>query len=238
MLKREKRTVWGLALILFLYLPLTFAHAQSREDEEEYLSNKEDVQDIDLAHDKVIKIHPFQLGEIYLSYEKMRTSRVSNETGIGYVYASGLEERSDWQNSIKSTTGVAIRMSQRHYTSKRKTPPFGFFHGAMFGYKFLLFEEDALGVTQAPNAPTTPIGRLYQNSLELNYQIGGQFQLGRHFTMEVAGMLGARLKYARARNADTYLRDKVIGHVLRHDEHSVATVVPSPQLKLSVGYSF
>lgn len=223
----------GLMCALLL-LPLSAAMAQQTSVSEDEELN------INTDHDKIIKLHPLQLGELYLSYEKMRAERVSNEFGLSYIYKAYLDGGSFFVDNNKSVTGIAIRMSQRHYTSrKRRGTPFGFFHGPMFGYRFMAFEDNALEVDQNPSSPDYRyVGRLYQNSLELNYQLGWQFKLGRQFTGEVSGALGGRVKYALAKGAGDLLADYIIGHELITEDNSAIFVVPSPQLNLSVGYSF
>lgn len=223
----------GLMCALLL-LPLSAAMAQQTSVSEDEELN------INTDHDKIIKLHPLQLGELYLSYEKMRAERVSNEFGLSYIYKAYLDGGSFFVDNDKSVTGIVIRMSQRHYTSrKRRGTPFGFFHGPMFGYRFMAFEDNALEVDQNPSSPDYRyVGRLYQNSLELNYQLGWQFKLGQQFTGEVSGALGGRVKYALAKGAGDLLADYIIGHELITEDNSAIFVVPSPQLNLSVGYSF
>ncbi|RIJ37786.1 ABC transporter ATP-binding protein [Pontibacter oryzae] len=222
-------------LLALLLLPLGAAMAQhiSAPHQEEELQVNPD-------HDRIIKLHPLQLGEVYLSYEKMRADRVSNEFGLSYIYKAYLDGSSFFVENDKAVNGIAIRMSQRHYTSKkRRGTPFGFFHGPMFGYRFMAFEDNALEVEQDPSSPDYRyVGRLYQNSLELNYQLGWQFKLGQQFTGEVSGALGGRVKYALAKGAGDLLADYIIGHELVTEENSAIFVVPSPQLNISVGYSF
>ncbi|MBB6609420.1 ABC transporter ATP-binding protein [Pontibacter sp. Tf4] len=201
-----------------------------------------DIRDIDKAHDRIIKVHPLQLGEAYLSVEKLRTERVSNEYGIGYIYKSYLKgETDDWQDyEAKDVTGIGIHMSQRHYTSNKKSAPFGFFHGPVFGYRFLVYEKNVFDLPeQDPSSPDFRfVGRLYQNSLDVSYRIGGQFLLGNHFTLEVAGSLGGRVKYAKSTTADELLPQHIIGYELISDESSYVAATPLAQLKFSVGYAF
>lgn len=201
-----------------------------------------DVQGMDKAHDRIIKVHPLQLGEVYLSLEKLRTERVSNEYGIGYIYSSYLKgETDDWQDfEAKDVMGIGIHMSQRHYASNKKHAPFGFFHGPVFGYRFLVFDKNVFELPEQD--PTSPdyrfVGRLYQNSVDVSYRIGGQFLLGNHFTLELAGSLGGRVKYAKATSADELLPQHIIGHELIKDESSLVAATPLAGLKFSVGYSF
>lgn len=218
-------------LPLLLLLALTPAFAQDNRDEP--FINKES--------DRILKLHPLQIGEVYLSYEKMRTERTSNEFGLSYVYRAYFEGDKFFAPEDVNVQGIHIRMSQRHYTSQKHAgSPFGFFHGPMFGYRFMVFEENVFGLPeQDPNSPDYQfVGRLYQNTLELNYQIGAQFKLGRHFTTEVSAALGGRLKYALSKGAGELLPDNIIGHELVAEENSAIFVVPSPQLNVSVGYAF
>lgn len=222
--KYSLRAFW---LMLLLMLPLSHTFAQDSNDDSL----------IDPKYDRILKLHPLQIGEVYLSYEKMRSNTVSNELGLSYVYRSYLKSGDFLPDDVK-VNGVHVRMSQRYYTSrKREGVPFGFFHGPLFGYRFMVFEESVFDrPLEDPNSRF--VGRLYQNSLELNYQLGGQFLLGGRFTAEVSAALGARLKYALAKGADELLTENIIGHALVAEENSAIFIVPSPQLNVSVGYTF
>jgi hypothetical protein len=218
-----------LALVL-LILPLSSTYAQSDAYEP----------DTTKVNRRVIKIHPIQLGEIYLSHEKMRTERISNEIGIGYIYYSYLKGN-DWMPEKADAQGLAVRMSQRRYTTKNLTgSPYGFFHGPVFGYRLLVFEENVFGLAdQNPQSPDSRIvGRLYENSLDLGYHLGVQFEITRHLTTEVAAGFGGRVKLARATNADELLTEHIIGHAVAAEKNSAIFVSPLPQLKISLGYSF
>lgn len=219
-----------LVLLLILFMPQHCAFAQSGEGEGQPSA----------AYDRILKLHPLQIGEVYFSYEKMRTERISNEFGLSYVYQGYLKSDDFLPDAVK-VGGVHIRMSQRYYTSKKyDNVPFGFFHGPMFGYRFMAFEEGAFDSPfESPSDPSgRRVGRLYQNSLELSYQLGGQFKLGQRFIWEVSAALGARLKYALAKNADELLPEHIIGHTLASEPNSAIFIVPAPQLNVSVGYAF
>lgn len=235
MKKKITETLKVYVLALFI---LTINTAQAQEED----IDEPEISQIDTAHDRVIKVHPLQIGEIYLSLEKLRTGKVSNEYGIGYVYKSYLKgETDDWEDfESRDVVGIAVHMAQRYYTSKKKTAPFGFFHGPVFGYRFLVFEKNVFRLQeQDPNSPNYRfVGRLYQNSIDLSYQIGGQFLLGNHFTLELAGALGGRVKYAKATGAEELLPKYIIGHKLISDESSLIAATPLGQLKFSLGYSF
>lgn len=199
----------------------------------------DDVQQIDKATDRVLKVNPFQLGGVSLSYEKMRTERISNEIALSYIYRTYWDSE-EWLPEGKRVQGVGVKMSQRKYSNKGTASPFGFFHGFVFGYRFLVFEENVFGLPEQD--PAEPgyrfVGRLYQNSLDLSYQLGVQFKLSEHFTAEAAGALGGRVKYALSNNAAELLTDNIIGHAVVAEDNSAIFVVPLPQLNLSVGYAF
>lgn len=218
-----------LTIVVLLWVPLLQAQAQDGDD----------FQEIDPAHDRVLKVNPLQLGEISLSYEKLRTERVSNEIALSYIYRTYLNG-DEWLPEDTRVQGAGFRMSQRKYSNKGKGQPFGFFHGFVFGYRFMVFEEDVFGLPeQNPDSPGYRfVGRLYQNSLDLSYQLGVQFKLSGHLTAEVAGALGGRVKYALANNAAELLTDNIIGHAVVAEDNSAIFVVPMPQLNVSVGYSF
>ncbi|MDX5418738.1 MAG: ABC transporter ATP-binding protein [Hymenobacteraceae bacterium] len=221
--------------ILLLTCICNLAHAQTAEQED-----KIEVQNIDRDHDKTFKIHPLHYGEIFLSYEKVRSPQISNEFGLSYLYKTYFKGDGWGPAEEKDAMGIAIRMSQRYYTSKKRRAPFGFFHGPMFSYRFLVFERNVFDLPQVP--PSDPnfrfVGRLYQNSLDLSYHLGGQFQLGRHFTTEISGGLGGRIKFAKATNGADLIEDNIIGHVLHSDESAVIAVVPAPHFNFGIGYSF
>jgi len=219
---------------MLLWMPLGKAQAQVEDEVQQ-----DEVQQIDTAHDHVLKVNPLQLGEVSLAHEKMRTERVSNEIGLSYIYRSYFNS-DEWLPEDKRVQGVGIRMSQRKYSNKRTGSPFGFFHGFVFGYRLLVFDKDVFELPeQRPSDPDYRfVGRLYQNSLDLSYQLGAQFKLSNHLTAEAAAALGARAKYARATNAGDLLTDNIIGHAVMAETNSAVFVVPLPQLNLSVGYAF
>ncbi|WP_230392205.1 ABC transporter ATP-binding protein [Pontibacter sp. FD36] len=225
------------ALVFFYcFMICTATHAQVTEQERE---DRAEMANIDQDHDKVFKIHPLHYGEVFVSYEKVRAPGISNEFGLNYFYK--LHMKGDgWSTNIKDVMGIGIRMSQRYYTSKKKPAPFGFFHGPMFSYRFIVFERNVFDLPDVP--PSDPdfryVGRLYQNAIDLSYHLGYQFRLGRHFTTELSGGLGGRVKIANATNGGDLIRENIIGHVMHSDEGAVFTVGPSPQLNFSIGYSF
>ncbi len=231
---REKKCYAFFVLFAFMlvWLPLSGAQAQNHDDgDDTHLINKD--------HDRILKLNPLQLGEVTLSYEKMRAARTANEIGISYIYRTYLNGDAAIPEE-QSVQGIGVRMSQRKYSKKNIGHPFGFFHGPVFSYRFILFDEDVFGMPQQdPNDPDYKfVGRMYQNSLDLSYQLGGQFKLTRHLTAEIAGALGVRAKYVLATNAGNMLSEYVIGHQLAAENSAAFFVVPLPQLKLTVGYSF
>lgn len=223
-----------LALLIGLFC-ISAGSAQAQSDDA--LDAEDRVVNTD--HDRIFKIRPLDMGQVSLAYEKLRAARVSNEFGLSYIYTTYF--KSDvFLPEEQPVDGVAIRMSQRHYTSKKRQAPFGFYHGPVFGYSFIVFEENVFGLEELP--PSDPnyryVGRLYQNALDLSYQLGWQFKLGRHFTTELGAAIGARAKYARATGAGELLPDNIIGHAVVEDENSAIFLVPLPKLNFSVGYSF
>jgi hypothetical protein len=235
-MKRQFTITLKLILLTIFIVTAGIATAQERDPD------AADIREINTEHDRIIKINPLQIGAIYFSFEKLRTERVANEYGIGYVYKSYLKNGTDdWKDfEDREVMGIAIHMSQRYYNSTKREAPFGFFHGPVFGYRFLVFEKNAFNLPeQDPASPNFRyVGRLYQNSLDVSYQLGWQFLLGKGFTTEFAGSLGARVKYAKATSADELLPQYVIGHELISDESSYIALAPLPQFKFSLGYSF
>lgn len=235
-MKKENWFLW----LLLLVLPCTTAFAQDQDDEEETSYGKEIY--IEREHDRHLKLYPLQFGEVHLAYEKMRMARISNEVDVAYVYRSYLKSNDGFfLPEEKEVNGISVRLSQRHFTSKkRRGTPFGFFHGPMFGYRFLAFKDNAFGLPEL--SPSDPdyrfVGQLTQHSIDLSYQLGGQFKLSRHFTTELSLAIGARAKYAKAVGAEELLEQYIIGHMLKKDDNAAIFAVPVPQLKFAVGYSF
>ena len=215
--------------VVLLFAPLGVATAQYDAE----------APSIDPAYDRVLKVYPLQLGEVYVAYEKMRAERTSNELGLSYVYW-GYLKGDDWLPERKNAQGIAIRMSQRKYTAKNAGRPFGFFHGPVFGYRFMAYEKNVFELpNQDPRDPNYQfVGRLYQNSLDLSYQLGGQFNLKNHLTADISAAFGGRLKYALANNAGELLTEHIIGRAVIAEGNSAIFVVPLPQLSVSVGYAF
>lgn len=229
-MKKMRSRFWLPSLFLTLFFFVGKAQAQDAELEEAAIDTV-----IDQSHDLTYKLQPLLFGEVRLSYEKVRAPQVSNEYGIGYIYKAFLKDGGDFPDyEAKNVKGVSVRMSQRHYTSKKQKAPFGFFHGPLFGYRFMVFEEDVFGMADSPRR----IGRLYQNAADLSYQLGSQFLLNDHFTLEIAGSLGGRIKYGRSTGAEELLENNIIGYHFRKDRDSILSGAPLLQLKLAVGYSF
>ena len=224
-------------LAVILILPIGTASAQKHEYED---LDEPESKVINPDHDKIIKFRPLDIGQVSFSYEKLRTSKVSNEIVVSYVYKAFFKDGFIPQD--KKVNGVGIQMNQRHYTSKKKDSPFGFYHGPKFGASLIIFENDIFGKEYSDPNSDNFVGRLSQTSLDLGYLIGGQFQLGKHLTLDTGGSLGARLKNANASGAEkeglNLLTQNIIGHALRTDEGSTIFWVPLPQLHISVGYSF
>ncbi|GAB3194372.1 hypothetical protein ABID22_000236 [Pontibacter aydingkolensis] len=232
-MKYIKHLSWLVSFLAIALAPLSAAQAQHEDviDSEDKVLNPE--------HDRIIKFRPLDIDQVSFAFEKLRSSRVSNELGISYIYNSTFKG-SGFLPDEKKVNGLGVRMSQRHYTSQKKQSPFGFYHGPVFGYRLLVFEKNVFGVEDLP--PSDPdyrfVGRLYQNSLDLSYQLGWQFQLGRHFTLETGAGLGGRVKYARAVGADELLTDNIIGHAVVAEKNSAIFLVPLPQFNFSIGYSY
>jgi hypothetical protein len=224
--------VW-LAAVLILPIGTVQAQKHIYEDLDEPESKV-----INPEHDRILKLRPLDIGQISFSYEKLRTSKVSNELVVSYIYKGYF--KNGFIPEDKKVNGVGFQMSQRHYTSKKKESPFGFYHGPKFGASLQVFEKDVFGKEYSDPSSDNFVGRLTQNSLDLSYQIGGQFQLGKHLTLDVGGSLGGRIKYANADGAEELqlLSQNIIGHALRTDQNSAIFWVPLPQFHFSVGYSF
>ncbi len=226
---------------LLLWLTLLCLTAQAQRGQEADPDAK-DITEIDKSRDRILKLHPLQLGEVVLSLEKVRSNRIANEYGIGYIYKVYLHgETDDWEDvEGHDVKGISIHMMQRHYTSKVRSAPFGFFHGPVFGYRGILFDKNVFDLPeQDPNSPNFRyVGRLIQHSLDVSYQIGGQFLMGEHFTMELAGGLGGRMKYAKATSAKELLPEHIIGYEIIKDDSNYIAAMPLVRIKLSVGYAF
>ncbi len=222
----------ALSLVIFCFAVPRLGLGQINQEQED----RAEMRSIDREHDRILKIHPLHPGEIFLSYEKVRAPGVSNEFGLSYLYKVHVKG-DGWLTNAKDVMGIGVRMSQRRYTSNKRQAPFGFFHGPMFQYRFMVFERNVFELPPE-EMQARYIGRMYQNVLDLSYHLGYQFQLGRHFTTEVSGGLGARAKFGIARNGGELMEGIMIGHVLRADEGSVLTAGPSPQLNFAIGYSF
>lgn len=224
-------------LAAILILPIGTANAQKHEYED---LDEPESKVINPEHDKIIKFRPLDIGQVSFSYEKLRTSKVSNEIVVSYIYKAFFKDGFIPQD--KKVNGIGIQMSQRHYTSKKKESPFGFYHGPKFGASLAVFEKDVFGEQYSNPSSDNFVGRLTQNSIDLGYLIGGQFQLGKHMTLDIGGSLGGRLKYANANGAEkdglNLLTQNIIGHELKTDQNSAIFWVPLPQLHFSVGYSF
>lgn len=217
-----------IALVLFIAFP-GIVNAQRYEE----------MQHIDSTFNRMIKVYPLLLGEVRVGHEHMLTTRIANEVAFSYLYTAFLKG-ADSDPESQPVQGGAIRMSQRRYSLQNQGRPLGFFHGFTFGYRFMVYEQDVFRKLSAtPDAPVHQgVGRMYQNALDLGYQVGMQFKLIHHLTADVAASLGGRVKYVAADDADKLLTDHIIGHAVAAERNSAIFVTPLPQLNLSVGYAF
>ncbi|WP_114777342.1 ABC transporter ATP-binding protein [Botryobacter ruber] len=233
------------ACFFLLLLPLSAVQAQT-EDDDDYRNEQEYRQKILAGNpNRILKVHPLQLGEIYLAYERVRAGDVSNELGLSYIYRTYLKDGDSnlSRDKARDTKGLALRMEQRHYTSKEGNAPYGFFHGPFFGYRFLLFDDSSYEIFNQPepdvNDPDARyIGRLFLNTFDLAYRFGYQFRLNKHFALEVAGGLGVRAKYGYSKNANELLQDLFVGKEITSQRNGVLLATALPQFKVALGYSF
>ena len=72
---------------------------------------EDDEEEEEVERYRVLKVNPFQLGDVSLSYEKMRTERISNEFGLSYVY-QGYLKSDDFLPDAVSVIGLHVRMSR------------------------------------------------------------------------------------------------------------------------------
>ncbi|KAA9340218.1 hypothetical protein [Adhaeribacter soli] len=194
------------------------------------------------------KVRPLQFGEYYISYENVKESDQSNEIGLGFIHRSFVRATEKDRNTlggfygnfldeeeyaISETAGIVLRMSQRNYTSLTKGAPNGFYHGPAITYRFIAFDPDLLRTYE-----NETIGRMYQHVLAFHYQLGYQFILAKHLSLDLFGGVGARAKLATAQLSKGRTEDRVIGPVKVTDKNSTLAGAPALHLNLAVGYAF
>ncbi|MDX5348340.1 MAG: ABC transporter ATP-binding protein [Hymenobacteraceae bacterium] len=189
--------------------------------------------------DHVLKYYPTQLGEVHLAYEHVLDTERSNEFGLSYIYKSYANSNT-WFGNFEECVGVGFRMSQRNYTTKKHSAPFGFFYGPAGSYKFVLFHENAIPQYRYDSNGNIigGVGRVTQHSLALQYLIGYHVVPWGRLSLEIVGGLGGRLIVGRARGGEQDLDNFIIGHTLKSDRHTVIKATPAPTLNAAVGWAF
>lgn len=198
----------------------------------------------------VWKVRPLQFGEVVVSYENVKERDQTNEISIGYIYKSFVEATDKDRNTLtgfysafvdddkymaSDANGIVLRMGQRNYTSIKKDAPAGFYHGPYFTYRFIAFEGHLLEEADDVAA----IGRMYQHTLALHYQLGYQVVLAKHFTLDLFAGAGVRGKYAHAQISKGRTEDRIIGvYKIAPSDNSTFAAGPSLHLNFSVGYAF
>ncbi len=197
----------------------------------------------------VIKVRPLQFGEYYASYENIKHDDQSNEIGLGFIYKSfvGANEKDrntlndfystfidEEEYAISDVAGIVVRMTQRNYSSKTRDIPEGFNYGPVYMYRFIAYHPDLLRTVE-----NEVIGRMYQHVISFHYQVGYQFILGKHLSIEPFFGAGFRAKYAKAQISKGRTEERVIGPVkVTPDKNSTIAGAPSLNLNFQVGYVF
>ena len=208
-------------------------------------------QDDDLSspYRRAFKVRPLQFGEFYVSWENLKHEDQSNELGIGFIYKSfvGANEKDkntlndfystfidEEKYAISETAGIVVRMSQRNYSSKKFAIPEGFYYGPVYMYRFIAYDPDLLRTFE-----NEVIGRMYEHVLSFHYQIGYQFILGKHLSVEPFFGAGFRAKYATAQISKGRTEERVIGPIkITPDQNSTIAGAPSLNLNVQIGYVF
>lgn len=205
--------------------------------------------DVSGAYRSVIKVRPLQFGEFYASWENIKHEDQSNEIGLGFIYKSfvGANDRDrntlaspynsfidEEEYAISDVAGIVVRMSQRNYSSKTRDIPEGFYYGPVYMYRFIAFDPDLLRTVE-----NEVIGRMYQHVLSFHYQVGYQFIIGKHLTLEPFLGAGFRAKYASAKISKGRTEERVIGPIkVTPDDNSTIAGAPSLNLNVQIGYVF
>src|SRR6478609_4637798 len=202
-----KATLTFAVFCFFLFLLPLFSFAQDDENWNQ-------------TYHGAIKVRPLQFGEIYVSWENIKHEDQSNEIGLGFIYKTfvGTSEQDkntlgspykafldEEKYTISDAAGIVVRMSQRNYSSKTRDIPEGFYYGPVYMYRFIAHDPDLLRTF-----PNEVIGRMYEHVLSFHYQIGYQFILGKHFSVEPYFGAGVRGKYATAQISKGRTEERVI----------------------------
>jgi hypothetical protein len=196
-----------------------------------------------------VKVRPLQFGEVYVSWENIKFEDQSNEIGLGFIYKTFVGTSEKDRNTLESpynsfldeekytisdAAGIVMRMSQRNYTSKIHEIPEGFYYGPVYMYRFIAHDPDLLRTFE-----NEVIGRMYEHVISFHYQIGYQFILGKHFSVEPYFGAGVRGKYATAKISKGRTEERVIAPIkITPETNSTIAVAPSLNLNFSIGYVF
>ena len=205
--------------------------------------------DLTTPYKRVLKVRPLQFGEFYASWENIKHDDQSNELGLGFIYKSFVRANDQDRNTMESpydsfideeeyaiseVAGIVVRMSQRNYSSKTRDIPEGFYYGPVYMYRFIAYHPDLLRTFE-----NEVIGRMYQHVLSFHYQIGYQFILGKHLTVEPFFGAGFRAKYAKAQLSKNRTEERVIAPFkITPDQNSTIAGAASLNFNVQVGYAF
>src|SRR5690606_1683468 len=117
---------------------------------------------------------------------------------------SGLIDEEEY--ALSACDGIVLRMNQRNYTEVSKEAPHGFYHGPGFLYRFIAYKKDLLFEENDTHA----IGRMYQHTGGLHYQVGYQWLVKERLAIDLFGGIGARIKYASAQLAEGRIEPRMI----------------------------
>lgn len=205
--------------------------------------------DLTTPYKRAFKVRPLQFGEVYLSWENIKHDDQSNELGIGFIYKTLVGTSEQDRNTLESpynsfldeekyamhdAAGIVVRMSQRNYSSKTKDIPEGFYYGPVYMYRFIAHDPDLLRTFE-----NEVIGRMYEHVLSFHYQLGYQFILGKHLTVEPFFGAGFRGKYATAQLSKGRTEERVIAPIkITAGDNATIGLAPSLNLNVAIGLAF
>src|SRR5688500_15266507 len=84
-----------------------------------------------------IKVHPFQIGERYFSYDQVLTRRHSVEIGGGSIHRVMMQDTISMFGlpQPRRASGFAIRAQFRTYITKSNVAPFGIYHAPKVNFR-------------------------------------------------------------------------------------------------------
>ena len=144
----------------------------------------------------IIKLHPFQIGERYLSYEQVLNRRHSFEIGGGSIHRVMMPDSISMLGlpQPRRASGFSIRAQFRTYITKSNVAPFGFYHAPKVTFRSMKVKYDEFSYDPVLNAHWYRERQGRYSVLALHYMFGIQGRIAKPLSFNFEAGLGGRIK--------------------------------------------